>query len=68
MCPACMATAVLMAGGLMTTGGLAALLVKLSRSKQTEMTIISNNSTQRRTEDGDSDDDCEGSSEGCAAS
>ncbi len=33
MCPACIASAILMAGGVMTTGGLAALLIKISRSK-----------------------------------
>ena len=42
MCPVCAASAVLMAGGLMTTGGLAALLVKLSRIKQSEKQITSN--------------------------
>jgi hypothetical protein len=68
MCPACMATAVLMAGGLMSSGGLAALLIKLSRSKQSERTISSNNPTQRRNENGDCNDDCEDGSEGCAAS
>jgi len=67
MCPVCMAAAVLMAGGLMSTGGLAALVIKLSRSKGIEKTTDSNNPTKRRTENGDSDD-CEGGSEGCASS
>jgi hypothetical protein len=35
MCPACIASAMLVAGGLMTGGGVAALVIKLSRSKQT---------------------------------
>jgi len=47
MCPACMAGAVLMASGLMTTGGLAVLFIKLSRSKQSEKGITSNNSTKK---------------------
>jgi hypothetical protein len=47
MCPACMASAVLMAGGLMTSGGLAALLVKLSLFKQSKKRIASNNSTKK---------------------
>ena len=34
MCPACIASALLMAGGLMTGGGVAALVIKLSRSKE----------------------------------
>jgi hypothetical protein len=38
MCPACVASAILMASGLMTTGGLAALLINISRSKQSERT------------------------------
>jgi hypothetical protein len=37
-----MASAVLMAGGLMASGGLAALLVKLSRFKPNEKQIASN--------------------------
>jgi len=42
-----MATAVLMAGDLMTTGGLSALLIKLSRFKQSEKEVASNNSTKK---------------------
>lgn len=34
MCPACIASAILMAGGLMTGGGVAALVIKISRSKE----------------------------------
>lgn len=32
MCPACMASAVFFAGGVLATGGLTALMVKISRS------------------------------------
>ena len=39
MCPACLATVVLMAGGLMTTGGLAALLLKISGSEPSKKTV-----------------------------
>jgi hypothetical protein len=33
MCPACIASAILMAGGLMTGGGVAAFVIKISRLK-----------------------------------
>jgi hypothetical protein len=62
MCPACLASAVLLAGGLMSTGGLAALLIKLSHSKQTEKTTDSKNPTKGRIENGNSDDHGESAS------
>ena len=34
MCPACMASAALMAGGVITTGGLTALVVKIFHTKE----------------------------------
>jgi hypothetical protein len=34
MCPACMASAALMAGSVMSTGGIAALAVKIVRGKK----------------------------------
>lgn len=34
MCPACMASAALMVGSVISTGGLAALVVKIFRSKK----------------------------------
>jgi hypothetical protein len=56
MCPACLASAVLLAGGLMSTGGLAALLIKAYRSNPAEKATDSNNPTKGRIENGDSDD------------
>jgi uncharacterized protein YoaH (UPF0181 family) len=38
MCPACMASAALMAGSVMSTGGVAAIVVKMVRSKKSEQT------------------------------
>lgn len=35
MCPACMASAALMAGSVISTGGMAALAVKIVRGKKT---------------------------------
>jgi hypothetical protein len=67
MCPACLASAVLLAGGLMSTGALAALLIKRSHSEQTGKATDSNNPTKGRIENGNSDD-CEGGFKGCAAS
>jgi len=42
-----MASAVLMASGLVTTGGVAALLVRISRSKQGEKTESLNKPTKK---------------------
>ena len=47
MCPVCMASAILMASGVMTTGGLAALFIKLSRSEPSEKEITSSNPTKK---------------------
>jgi hypothetical protein len=53
MCPACMASAALMAGTVMSTGGVAALAFKLVRGKKKgEMKDDSTNITDRRNNDG----------------
>jgi hypothetical protein len=57
MCPACMASAALMAGSMMSTGGMAALAFKLVRGKKTgEAKDDSTNTRNRRNDDGN--DEC----------
>jgi hypothetical protein len=48
MCPACMASAALMAGGVITTGGLTALVGKIFHTKKGAKTNGLDNTTQRR--------------------
>jgi hypothetical protein len=48
MCPACMASAALTAGGLITTGGLTALVGKTFHTKKSAKKNGLNNTTQRR--------------------
>jgi hypothetical protein len=56
MCPACMASAALMAGSVMSTGGVAALAFKLVRGKRTgEAKDDSTNITDRRNNDGNNE-------------
>jgi len=66
MCPACMASAALLAGSVVSTGGIAALAVKVVRGikgGQTENlkhTVEHSNveqSNERRNENGDHDDE-----------
>lgn len=53
MCPACMASAALMAGSVMSTGGVAALALKMvRRKKKAEPKDNSANITDRRNSDG----------------
>lgn len=52
MCPACMASAALMAGSVMSTGGVAALAFKLVRGKKGEPKDDSTNIRDRRNDDG----------------
>jgi hypothetical protein len=53
MCPACMASAALMVGSVMSTGGVAALALKLVRGKKKgEPKDNSTNITDRRNDDG----------------
>ena len=52
MCPACIANAALMVGSVMSTGGIAALAVKIVHGKKSESTDNSNHVTERRNDDG----------------
>ena len=51
MCPACMASAALVAGSMMSTGGLAALAVKVGFGKKRQ-NDTSTNVKERRNDDG----------------
>lgn len=51
MCPACMASAALMAGGVITTGVLTALIGKAFHTRKAK-TAGSDNSTERRNDYG----------------
>lgn len=55
MCPACMASAAVVAGSVMSSGGIAALAVKLVRGKKIEPRDQSTNSVERSENDGDRD-------------
>ena len=55
MCPACIANAALMAGSVMSTGGIAALAVKLVRPKKSGPDHNSQNATERSNEHGNDD-------------
>lgn len=56
MCPACMASAAVVAGSVMSTGGVTALAVKLFRSKKNRHSNASNEAEGRRTNDGNRDE------------
>jgi hypothetical protein len=56
MCPACMASAALMAGGVISTGGLAALVGKIFHLNKGAKTNGLDNKTQRRNDDGYDDE------------
>ena len=60
MCPFCLATLGLIVAGVASTGGLAALAVKVSRKKNAVGEIVPNrnnpNSNQRRNQDVDEHD------------
>jgi hypothetical protein len=55
MCPACMASAALMAGSVISTGGIAALAVKVVRWKNNDENHDSKKLTERRNDDGNHD-------------
>jgi hypothetical protein len=50
MCPACMASAALIAGGVITTGGLSALVGKILHIRKSPRTNRVENTTQRRND------------------
>jgi hypothetical protein len=56
MCPACIASAAVMAGSVMSTGGIAALAVKIVRGKKAGQQGSSTNMNERRNDDGNHDD------------
>jgi hypothetical protein len=68
MCPACVASAALMAGSVMSTGGIAALAVKVVRGIQGGQKENSKHTTERRDENGSHDDEQNGIGHGGAAS
>ena len=51
MCPFCLATMGLIVAGAASTGGLAALVVKVSRKKNGAGEIASNSNNKRRNQD-----------------
>jgi hypothetical protein len=60
MCPACISSAALVASSVMSTGGIAALAVKLgfrkkSRGKKSGPNNNSNNATERKNDDGNNE-------------
>jgi hypothetical protein len=67
MCPACMASAALTAGGLITTGGLTALVGKIFHTKKSAKKNGLNNTTQRRNDHGHGNEQ-DGGGEGRAPS
>lgn len=66
MCPACMASAALMAGSVMSTGGIAALAVRVVRGKRNGSQENSQNVMERRNDDGNHDDKQNGTGRGSA--
>jgi hypothetical protein len=68
MCPACVASAALMAGSVMSTGGIAALAVKLVRGIKGGQKEHSKHTTERRDENGSHNDEQNGIGHGGAAS
>lgn len=52
MCPACMASAALMAGSVMSTGGVAALALKIVRGKKKGEPQDDSTNINRRNDDG----------------
>jgi hypothetical protein len=56
MCPACMASAAVMAGSVMSTGGIAALAVRIVRGKKSGTEDNSKTVTEGRNDDGNDDD------------
>ena len=56
MCPACMASAALMAGSVISTGGIAALAVKIVRGKKSGFEDKPKDVAERRNDDGNHDD------------
>jgi hypothetical protein len=60
MCPACMASAALMAGSVVSTGGFVALAVRVVRGKKSGQEVSSKHHRERRNDDGNHDDKQDG--------
>lgn len=56
MCPACITSAALMAGSMMSTSGIAALAVRIVRRKRSVPQDETQNSMERRHDNGNDDD------------
>ncbi len=56
MCPACMANAAVVAGSVMSSGGIAAIAVKLVRGKKWKPEENSKDLIERRNDDANHDD------------
>ncbi len=67
MCPACMASAAWMAGSVMSTGGMAALAVRIVRGKKIGSQDNSKNVMERRNDDDNHNDKPEGTGQGRTA-
>lgn len=67
MCPACLASAALMAGSVMSTGGIAAFAVRIVRAKKRGSEDNSTDVTDRRNDDGNRDDKQDGTGPGGTA-
>jgi hypothetical protein len=65
MCPACLASAALMAGSITTGGGAAAMLVKLFRSKKNNHASTTTLDKQRRKADADRNPKQTGNASSC---
>jgi len=55
MCPACLASAALAAGGVVSSGGIAALAAKVLGFKRNRRGDVSDDMTKRRRDNGNSD-------------
>jgi hypothetical protein len=55
MCPACIANAALMAGSVISTGGIAALTLRIFHSKKSAPTNNPQSETERSNEHGNDD-------------
>ena len=68
MCPACAASAAAMVGSVLSSGGIAALAVKLVRGKKSGLKDDAKNIEERRSDNGNDDDKQDGSGQSGAAS
>lgn len=57
MCPACIASAALMAGSVMSTGGIAAIALRIVRGKKGGQQDNSTGMNERRNDDGNHDNE-----------